>query len=372
MTDSTAAFKASFSHPILTPILGQPTHSSLLLLQQELNANATSIHLDSRDGVHGHLVLTEAPAIFTAMPGHVPFPPPVNPGAVPIHAANATAAQIAANERVHAEQLRTYRLYHAVDSALKALLLQAVDDIYTQSLADPRLRYSTVTCLQVITHLWTAYGTIPQQELDLNLARMSAPWHPLEALWAQLDLGRAFADAAGEPIPPSQIIRIGYNLIFKTGLFPDACREWRQRILPPQPAPTFQQFQSHFRQANEDHCLLATTESAGYHANAILSPATNPSPAPLSFDTQSAIVTAVAAAMANHLQSLPATVATRPPRQKSYCWTHGFILNESHNSMTCRKQAPGHQTAATQANKMGGATSHQRRRQDAAAPPIPE
>lgn len=229
MTDSTVAFKASFSHPIMMPILGQPTHSSLLLLQQELNANAASVHLDSGDGIHGHLVLTKAPAIFIAMPGHVPFPPLVNPGVVPIHATNATGAQIVVNEHMHAEHLCTYRLYDAVDSALKALLLQAVNNIYTQSLADPRLWYSTVTCFQVLTHLLTAYGAIPQQELDLNLACMITPWHPplpIEALWAQLNLGRAFTKAAGELIPTSQIICMGYNLLFKTGLFHDACHEW--------------------------------------------------------------------------------------------------------------------------------------------------
>ena len=37
-----------------------------------------------------------------------------------------------------------------------------------------------------------------------------------------------------------------------------------------------------------------------------------------------------------------------------YCWTHGLSMNPNHTSATCNCQAPGHQTAATLQNMMGG------------------
>ena len=38
----------------------------------------------------------------------------------------------------------------------------------------------------------------------------------------------------------------------------------------------------------------------------------------------------------------------------NYCWTHGYNIAANHTSATCRRQAPGHQTAATRENIMGG------------------
>jgi len=279
-----------------------------------------------------------------------------------VHAANATGAQIAAAERTNAEAQRVFRLYHAVDAALKAQLLQAVADLYIQALANPHLQYANVTCLDILTHLWESYGIIAQQELDANIERMNAAWHPpspIESLWSQLDLARAFATAAGEMIPVSNVIRMGYNILFRTGQFSEACRKWRQRLTPAGDAPTIAQFKEHFHLANEDRRLLATTSSAGYNsANSATTPTSIPSL--LCMTTQTAITAAVAAAIANHLQATP--TARNTPAAKVYCWTYGVSLNPSHTSATCRKQLPGHQPTATLDNKMGGSTFVQYRR----------
>ena len=159
-----------------------------------------------------------------------------------------------------------------------------------------RLGYSNVTCQELLQHLWTTYGTIPQQELDANTSRMNAPWHPptpIESLWMQLDHGSTFAAAAGEPIPVSMVIRTGYNLLFATGLFDIACREWS---LTPPATVTLASFKNHFLQADLYRRQLLTTRSAGYHgANLVTTPPL------LCSATQSAITAAVTAALANHV-----------------------------------------------------------------------
>jgi len=60
---------------------------------------------------------------------------------------------------------------------------------------------------------------------------MSAPWNPpqpIEDLFLQLTRGSQFASNGSEPIALSQVLRIRYTLIANTGLFIEACREWRK------------------------------------------------------------------------------------------------------------------------------------------------
>eukprot|EP00957_Ditylum_brightwellii_P105568 8048059-Ditylum_brightwellii.AAC.1 len=40
--------------------------------------------------------------------------------------------------------------------------------------------------------------------------------------------------------------------------------------------------------------------------------------------------------------------------QTCYCWSHGFSVRPEHTSLTCPDLKPGHQTAATMDNQMGG------------------
>ncbi|MCK7513585.1 MAG: hypothetical protein MZV70_62560 [Desulfobacterales bacterium] len=56
MSTSTAP-TLPFPHPVLTPISGEPTNTSLQLLQQELFANARAIFSTRGGGANGHLAL---------------------------------------------------------------------------------------------------------------------------------------------------------------------------------------------------------------------------------------------------------------------------------------------------------------------------
>ena len=37
-----------------------------------------------------------------------------------------------------------------------------------------------------------------------------------------------------------------------------------------------------------------------------------------------------------------------------YCWSHGFMKNTSHTSLTCENKKYGHKDDAAATNKMGG------------------
>jgi len=196
---------------------------------------------------------------------------------------------------------------------------------------------------------------------------MSSPWNPpqpIEDLFLQLTRGSQFASDGSEPIALSQVLRIGYTLIANTGLFAEACREWRKIRDIDKNMDTFQVL---FTEAEQDRSSLLTTSSqAGYHAgNATAVIATTPFapaaavPPPTEHALAMARVQATADATQEQLATLIAAMKTqtrdRPNNSgTSYCWTHGHTTNSSHTSASCQKPADGHEVTATKTNTMGG------------------
>jgi hypothetical protein len=263
-----SAITSTFPISALTPIAtttSPPTHQTLRLAQKELNACATSVHSDAGGGREGHLCLTIPTATFDALTG-VPFVVPVAPPLNPIHPAAATGPQITEANRLHAEEKRLFNRYHDTDKALLKMLIAAVPPVYLDALSDPDYGYSHVTTLQMLTHLKTTYGRISIADREANHVRMTAPWHPpspIKDLFSQLQAGIRFAQDSGEPIGDLQVARLGYSILLTTGLFTEACREWR---LKDDNAQTFANLKLHFSRMNSDRMEALTSGTAGYHA----------------------------------------------------------------------------------------------------------
>ena len=87
-TAGTATAKG-FSHPTLSPPITtsttELTYESLHNAQTQLNANAASVHFNSRGRHHVHLMLTMPPAEFTLLPNVIVFNAPVCPPDHPVH-----------------------------------------------------------------------------------------------------------------------------------------------------------------------------------------------------------------------------------------------------------------------------------------------
>jgi hypothetical protein len=242
-------------------------------------------------------------------------------------------------------------------------ILGATPGNYIVTLSDPDFGYANVTTIQLLTHLLNTYGTMTSADRDANQARMSAPWSPptpIEALFHQLEAGQRFADRAAEPIADTQLARMGHQLVLKSGMFPDGCREWR---LKPAADQTWANFKTHFARQDLDRQETATSTSGGYNGTAFHVQATLP--ASDSTPTGTALAATVLpsgpeliALLAElaQLRAAAKTPATRttPTSARGYCWTHGSTANSAHTSATCKNKLPGHIDSATWRNKQGG------------------
>ena len=328
-SSSTKDALAAFPYPKLTPIAtsasGPPTYASIKLAQTELNGNAASVPSTGGDGILGHLALTVTPAQYNLRSaGNVAFIAPVQPPQVPNHGNNPTAFTIAEDNRLHKEAHARFRTYHDVDKALRNQLIAAVHPTYLSKLNDDMLGLGSRTCLELLTHLWTHYGAIKQDELEANTKKMMLPWNPptpIEDLFTQLEDGVKFAVAGGEEPSAQAVVRMGYTIIEATGLFPVDCRAWRDKDAA---LKTMDHFQTHFEKADVDRRRTMTSASAGFQG---------------------------AANNATEAAAAAVIVSTVP---LSYCWTHGSSKNTAHTSATCLNKAEGHVDDATIKNKKGG------------------
>jgi hypothetical protein len=286
-----------------------------------------------------------------------------------------------------------HSVYVQANIALKNQIINSVDDKYISAQKHAVTLYAKVTPLMLLTHLWDTYGSIDQADQTANEARMRKDWHPpnpIEELYEQLIEGQNFASKGRETISDGQLIRWGYEIILKTGLFNRDCEKWRKKQ---EADKTWDNFKEHFSIAEDDREKNQTNSDAGFSANqmeqiiqkqvqaemtALLNaiPQLDDEPPPLQVEAPpaaNATVTldAIAKLIDAKLKSarLNQTTTEKPPPQGTidgipvtYCWSHGITANLYHNSTNCRRCKTGHKKEATLNNRMGGSDVRNKKR----------
>ena len=393
-TLSLESIKELFPHPVIPRQIGAPNYETINEVHTKLKANASSVPTTLGGGNHGHLGLMLGPATYLAITGN-DFVIPANPGAQPTIAPGTTRPRADAIVRAHTTELRTYQEALRTDQALKQLLLDAFDDKYLRGLRNRHTAYAGSTALQLIQHLYTNYGVITQLDLNENETKMKTPYdpaQPIEVLYDQIESAMEFADSAGSAYTDTQIVTTAYLLIFRTGLYKDACKEWNRRPLAEK---TWQNFKTDFTEAHREllHFQHAN-QQAGFHppgqANNVeivnayhqetteaihaLAQATHSDRQAVANLTQS---NATLSTQVSELRSLFTTLdsklnrilsaagrnnnntdndnsASRRASNTSYCWTHGRTRTDNHTSANCRNPSEAHVRTATLTNRQGG------------------
>jgi hypothetical protein len=222
---------AGFQHSSLPKVTGEPTFEDLKVIRRLRNTNAISVASYEGGGHHGHLGIIMTKEEYFAIAVDV-FPVPNNPGPSTAAVAVMTAAVIAEMTRLHREATQVYRTYHNVDQDINKLIVESFDAAYLNALSDEIVGYANCTSLQLLTHLLTYYAMMAPAELAQNYERLNTPYdhnQPIEMLFQQIQDVRAFAVAGGHPYGAAMIFNVVNTLVFNTGLFPDACREWQSK-----------------------------------------------------------------------------------------------------------------------------------------------
>jgi hypothetical protein len=114
---------ASFPHPLLPTVQGEPDYQTIHVTQKSLQANSRVIDTHLGGGTLGHLGLIISDASYAMIAPTTDVGPPLwispkAPGRAPANKDD-TAAQISAAQHVWEEDVQTHRTYTSVQQALK-------------------------------------------------------------------------------------------------------------------------------------------------------------------------------------------------------------------------------------------------------------
>ena len=125
-----------FPTPVLTPIVGRPTNSTLQVLQQQLFQNARAIPCFLGGGVDGHLGLIMTPVTYLTRPNAIAFVVPESPGLLAAPPNDVNMLVVAEHKRVYNNNIKVFQKYQSVRNALIQQIIAAVEHTYIKALCD--------------------------------------------------------------------------------------------------------------------------------------------------------------------------------------------------------------------------------------------
>jgi hypothetical protein len=138
MSDTVSAdsIKAQMPHPVLTRVLGKPTHKQVKMVIRELTANLMAVSCPWGHGKE-HLGLLQDPTIYAARNGGA-FNIPLNePPAYPVMPNGTTAPQCKELRATNLVARKAWATYKLVLAIMHNQFAAAIDNVYYAVLDDP-------------------------------------------------------------------------------------------------------------------------------------------------------------------------------------------------------------------------------------------
>jgi hypothetical protein len=125
---------ASFPHPILPTVQGDPDYQTIHAIRKLLQANAQAIDTHLGGGALGHMGLVVSDAYYTMVSPMTEAGPtlwirPTDPGRSPENT-DGTAGQISAARHSWEEPVHTYLAFTSVQQALKKQIITVFEPMY--------------------------------------------------------------------------------------------------------------------------------------------------------------------------------------------------------------------------------------------------
>jgi hypothetical protein len=369
---------ASFPHPILPSVEGEPDYQTIHATRKFLQANSRAIDIHLGGGTLGHLGLIVSDAAYSIIAPPTAKAPtfwvsPSAPGREPAET-DGTVAKLSATRHLWEEDVLTYRTCTSIQQALKKQIIGVFEPMY----------------LEILNDNMVTYGNITAVDLEINFEHMRRAWdpqQPVESLFKQIQDCADYSESGGVPIGPSQQINVGYAKIFATGQFMSACRRWNNK---PAADKTWTHFKSHFAAAHRQNKQMkgGTAAHAGFHsanttmtqtenhmAEATIGALENLATSTAADRGVVAALTQVNARLVKQLEETSSELRElralhhqerrdrRFPRNgnatvNNYFCTHGYKEGRTHTSLTCTTRNPGHKTEATRTDNMVGSQAN--------------
>jgi hypothetical protein len=167
---------ASFPHPILPTVQGEPDYQTIHAIRKSLQANARAIDTHLGGGTLGHLGLIVSDASYAMIApatdaGPTLWVSPTAPGRAPANT-DGTAAQISAARHIWEEDVQTYCTYTSVQQALKRQIISVFEPMYLEVLNADMVGFANISARDMLDHIFGTYGNIIAVDLEINFEHM--------------------------------------------------------------------------------------------------------------------------------------------------------------------------------------------------------
>jgi hypothetical protein len=130
-----------FTNDVLPKIDHDPTFEDIPVTTRLLNAKAISVPSMSGGGDHGHLGIIMTQVEYSVI-STMPWAEPCNPGATLLIAAGTNTVDATQIDQILDEFRRIHTKCINVDQALKRIILEEYNNMYTSQLEDYLLQYA--------------------------------------------------------------------------------------------------------------------------------------------------------------------------------------------------------------------------------------
>jgi hypothetical protein len=167
---------ASFPHPVLPTVQGDPDYQKIHTTRKILQANSRAIYTYLGGGTLGHLGLIISDASYAMIAPTTNDEPTIwvttpAPGRAPA-TTDGTAAQISAARHLWEEDVQTYRTCTSVQQTLKKQIISAFEPMYLDILNNNMVVYANISARDMLDHLFETYGNITAVDLEINFEHM--------------------------------------------------------------------------------------------------------------------------------------------------------------------------------------------------------
>jgi hypothetical protein len=161
---------ASFHHPVLLTVQGEPNYQTINATIKFLPANSRAIGSHLGGGTLGHLGLIISDASYamiapTTNSEPTPWITPQAPGWAPA-TMDGTAAQISAAHHIWEEDVRTYRTCTSIQQVLKKQIISVFEPMYLDILNENMVGYAKILAGGMLDHLFETYDNITAVDLE--------------------------------------------------------------------------------------------------------------------------------------------------------------------------------------------------------------
>jgi hypothetical protein len=167
-TPSVEDIIASFPHPILPTVQGEPDYHTIHAICKLLQANSRFIDSHLGGGALGHLRRIVSVAAYAIVAPAHPWTNTESPGRSPTEITGGLAAQISAERHRWEESVTTFRTRSTVDQALKKQIITVFEPMYLEILNNDMVGFANTSAREMLEHLFLSYGSITAVDLELN------------------------------------------------------------------------------------------------------------------------------------------------------------------------------------------------------------